>query len=506
MTALMSACVVVVVAMVAAINLALPELAASDLHPSSTGLLWIVDAYIIVFGCLLIPAGSLADRVGRKGVLLAGLATFTVGCLASAAAPTVAFLLGARAVTGLGAALVMPATLSLLMQVTPPVRKPQAIATWSAATGAAGALGNLGGGLILEWLPWQGLFLVIGPLAGVLALLVARLAPRGERHAASLDPRGAALATGSVFLLLLSIIEGPERGWTSNLVVASGTGSALLFVAFVRHALRSDHPMLDPRIFSIPRLRTGAIGVAAVFFGLFALFFVNAQYLQYAKGYSPLTTGVAILPLPLVMVVVSRRSVALAGRIGVRSVVTGGLVVLAAGLAALSFASATTPYLPYVAALVLVAAGMGLSVPSLSTGIVTSLPPAQAGVGSAINSAVREVGAALGVAVVGSVLASSFVRSLPADLQGDGDSVFGTLQAAARLGPVVHDQAVAAFTDAMATGLRAVAVVVLLGAVAAARGLTGAVDAHAQVLQVPARATSRGTTGHGGPRPARPCP
>ena len=472
MTTLMSACVIVVVAMVAAINLALPELAGSDLRPSSTGLLWIVDAYIIVFGCLLIPAGALADRLGRKGVLLAGLGTFTVGCLASAAAPSVPFLLGARGLTGLGAALVMPATLSLLMQVTPPERKPQAIATWSAATGAAGALGNLGGGLILEWLPWQGLFLTIGPLAGVLALFVARIAPRGERRDASLDPVGAALVTGSVFLLLLSIIEGPERGWTSNLVLGSATGAALVFTTFVRHALRSEHPMLDPRIFSIPRLRTGAVGVAAVFFGLFALFFVNAQYLQFAKGYTPLATGVAILPLPLVMVVVSRRSVALAEQVGTRSVVTGGLVVLAVGLASLSFVSATTSYLPYGLALVLVATGMGLSVPSLSTGIVTSLPPEQAGIGSGINSAVREIGAALGVAVMGSVLASSFEHSLPVDLHGQGHSVFQTLRAAEGLGPAVHDQAIVAFTDAMSAGLRVVAVVVLLGAVTAARGLT----------------------------------
>lgn len=470
MTSLMSACVVVVVAMVAAINLALPELAASDLHPSSTGLLWIVDLYIVVFGCLLIPAGSLADRLGRKGILITGLATFTVGCLASAAAPSVPILLGARAVTGVGAALVMPATLSLLMQVTPPERKPQAIATWSAATGAAGALGNLGGGLILEWLSWRGLFLTIGPLAGGLAVLVALLAPRGERHASHLDPSGAALVTGSVFLLLLSIIEGAERGWTSNLVVASLLGATLLFGTFVRHALRVEHPMLDPRVFLISQLRTGAIGIAAVFFGLFALFFVNAQYLQYAKGYSPLATGVAILPLPLVMIVVSRRSVALAARIGVRPVVTAGLVVLALALAALSFVTASTAYVPYGLALVLVATGMGLSVPSLSTGIVTSLPQAQAGVGSGINSAVREVGAALGVAVVGSVLASRFEHALPVGVRDEG-SVFQTLRSTAALGAEVHDQTIAAFTNAMATGLRVAAVVVLLGAVAASRGL-----------------------------------
>lgn len=471
MTALMSSCVVVVVAMVAAINLALPALAGSDLHPTSTGLLWIVDAYILVFGCLLIPAGAIADRIGRKGVLLAGLATFTTGCLASAAAPSVAVLLGARAVTGLGAALVMPATLSLLMQVTPPEHKPHAIATWSAATGAAGALGNLGGGLILQWLPWQGLFLVIGPLAALLALLVARVAPRGERRPASLDPIGAGLLTAAVFSVLLAIIEGPEQGWTSGLVLGAATVAGLLLVGFVGHSRRSDHPMLDPDIFGIADLRAGSIGVAAVFFGLFALFFVNAQYLQYAKGYTPLTTGVAILPLPLAMVVISRRSVGLAQRVGARVVVTAGLLLLAAGLAGLSFATATTPYLPYSLALLLAAAGMGLSVPSLSTGIVTSLPPEQAGVGSGLNSAVREIGAALGVAVIGTVLASSFEHSLPTELQGEGHSVFQTLRAADQLGPAVHTQAIETFTNSMSLGLRVVSLVVLVATIGVGCGL-----------------------------------
>jgi EmrB/QacA subfamily drug resistance transporter len=470
MTTLMSACVVVVVAMVAAINLALPELAGSDLRPTSTGLLWIVDAYILVFGCLLIPAGALADRLGRKGVLLAGLGIFSAGSIGSAAAQTVPVLLGARAVTGLGAALVMPATLSLLLQVTPAERKPHAIATWSAATGAAGALGNLGGGVILQWLPWQGLFLIMGPLATVLALLVARIAPPGERRPASLDPLGAGLVTAAVLLVLLAIIEGPEQGWTSGLVLGAAVGGVALAIAFVRLQLRREHPMIDPRIFSIPKVRTGAIGIAAVFFGLFALFFVNAQYLQYAKGYSPITTGIAILPLPLAMVVTSRVSVALGGRFGARRVVTAGLALLAAGLVAVSFSTAATPYLPYSVGLLLVAAGMGLSVPSLSTGIVTSLPASQAGVGSGINSSVREVGAALGVATVGTILANRFAGSLPTELDGGGRSVFQTLRRAEDLGPSIHAQAVSAFTGSMATALRLVAVIVVAGAIAVARG------------------------------------
>lgn len=471
MPALMSACVVVVVAMVAAINLALPKLSASGLAPSSTELLWIVDAYILVFGCMLIPAGALGDRVGRKGVLLTGLSVFATGCLISAAAPTVAILLAGRVVTGLGAALVMPATLSLLLQVTPPERKPHAIATWTAATGAAGALGNLGGGLILQWMPWQGLFLVVAPIAGLLAVAVARIAPRGERHPASLDLVGAGLLTGTVFAVLVGIIEGPESGWTSPLVLGSFTASIAVFATFVVRSLRITDPLLDPRVFTIARLRTGTFGVGAVFFGLFALFFVNAQYLQFAKGYSPLLTGVAILPLPVGMIVVSRRSVAIAARFGTRPVVTTGMVLVAVGLTALSFATATTPYPPYAVALLAIAAGMGLSVPSLSTGIMASLPPARAGMGSGLNSAAREIGAALGIAVIGTVLTSRFTGALPKALDGRAGSTSQALREAQHLGTAVYTEAVDAFTTAMSAGYRVIAVVVLVGAGLVYRGL-----------------------------------
>ena len=470
MPALMSACVVVVVAMVAAINLALPKLSGSDLQPTSTQLLWIVDAYILVFGGLLIFAGSLADRVGRKGVLIPGLGLFAAGCFVSGWAATTAVVLSGRVISGAGAALVMPATLSLLLQVTPPHRKAQAIAGWSAATGAAGALGNLGGGLILQWLPWQGLFLLFGPLALILAVVVARIAPRGERHPANLDPAGAILLTAAVFALLFGIIEGPEHGWRSPLVMASFAAAIAFVAGFAVHALRTVNPLLDPRIFRIAKLRTGTIGVTAVFFGLFALFFVNAQYLQYAKGHSPLATGIAILPLPITVIVVSRRSVALAARVGSRTVVTGGMLLLSAGLTAMSFMTATTSYPPYGLALLVIALGMGLSVPALSTGIVTSLPTAQAGTGSGLNSAVREVGSALGVAVIGTILTSKFVSAVPAELQGHAESTSQTLRAALELGATVHAQTVTAFTDAMALGFRVVAAIVVVSAIVVAAG------------------------------------
>lgn len=430
MLSLMSACVVVVVAMVASINLALPRLSASSLHPSSSQLLWIVDAYILVFGCLLIPAGALADRLGRKGVLLVGLALFAVGCLGSAAAPGVVSLLVARVVTGVGAALVMPATLSLLLQVTPPERKPHAIAVWTGATGGAGAFGTLASGLTLQWFPWPALFLIYGPVALVLAGVVAWVAPRGERHPGRLDPLGSLILTAVVFAILFGLIESTTRGWTTPVVLGAFLAAAVLLGVFVVHGLRADHPVVDPRLFRIRAVRTGSIGVAVVFFGLFALFFANAQFLQDVRGLSPVVTGLAILPLPVAMFVMSRLSLPIVRRFGKRPVIAAGMLMVAAGLAALSFVGAATPYPWYALGMITVASGMGLSMPSLSEGIMTSVPPARAGMASGLNSAAREVGSALGVAVVGAVIYSS-----------------------------------TSFLPGMATGYRVVAAIVVLGTI-----------------------------------------
>ncbi|MEV7674654.1 MFS transporter [Streptomyces sp. NPDC088752] len=403
--AVMAACSVLVVSLVAAVNLAIPKLAASALAPSPGQLLWIVDTYVLVFGCLLIPAGALGDRYGRKGALLTGLALVAAGALVSAAAPGVAVLIAGRAVTGAGAALVMPATLSLMLEVTEPAGRPQAVAVWTAATGIAGVVGNIGGGLALQYLPWQGLFLAVAPPAAVLGLLAARFAPRGGRRPATLDLPGSALLVAGVGALLYGIIEGPSSGWASARVIGGLLLSAALLALFVTRSLRAERPLLDPRVFRVRRLRAGALGVGTAFFGLFSLFYVNAQYLQYAKGYSPLVAGCAIAPLAIGMMIASRHSIRLAARFG-DGVVAVGLAAIVAGLVLMSFATASTPYLLYALFLVLLSLGMGLCVPVLSAAVMTSLPQDRAGLGSGLNGATRELGSALGVAVMGTALSS----------------------------------------------------------------------------------------------------
>jgi EmrB/QacA subfamily drug resistance transporter len=452
---LMSACVTMAVALVAAINLAIPKLSASDLHPSSSELVWIVDAYVLVFACLLIPAGAFGDRHGRKGALLGGLGLFAAGCLVTALAPGVGVLIAGRVVTGVGAALIMPATLSLTVQAFPAAQRPHAIATWTAATGLAGIFGNIGGGLVLEYLPWEGLFWVMAPIMIVLLAASALLAPRSDRHDADLDLTGSALLTLAFAALLYGIIEGPEQGWSAGRVLGGFAASAAVFAVFTVRALRVRHPLIDPRLFARPRLRAGVLGIGVAFFGLFALFFVNAQFLQYVMGLSPVLTGIAIGPLAIGITVMSRRSVALAARFGGRTVIVAGLLGIAGGLGLLSLAGPDTPYLLYAVYLVVMSVGMGLCVPPLSTAVIGALPHGQAGLGSGLNSASREIGSALGVAVLGTVLTARFTA-------GTGAHSAGAALAAA--GPGGHAHAVAAFAGAVSVGYRVVAVVVLVAA------------------------------------------
>ncbi|NUU26295.1 MAG: MFS transporter [Streptomycetaceae bacterium] len=480
--------------MVAAINLAIPKLAASGLDPSASELLWIVDAYVIVFAGLLIPAGAVGDRFGRKGALLAGLALFTLGATVSAVAGSVPVLLAGRALTGAGAALVMPAPLSILIHATAPARRPQAIATWTLATGIGGLLGNAVGGPILEYLPWRGLFACLAPVGALLLLLAAVALPKVPRTHASLDPVGSALLVAGFLAVLFGVIEGPDRGWTSAGVLGGFAVGAMLLAVFVGYALRAAEPLLDPRLFRRPALRAGVLGILVAFIGLFSLFYVNAQYLQYAQGFSVLRTGFAILPLGVGMVAGTRTSVRLVARFGTRVVTVAGMLLIALGLFLMSLIDAGTPYPQYLVYVTALSLGFGLVGPAMSTTVVAALPPERAGLGSGLNGAAREFGSALGVAVFGSVLSARFAAELP-DGAGPAHSIGQTIGSAGRLGPDGHDQVVTAFTDAMSTGFRTVAAVVLVATVLVGLWSRGGAPAQASGPEEPiTSATTSRTT------------
>ncbi|MFE0172715.1 MFS transporter [Streptomyces sp. NPDC059002] len=402
------ACVLVAQGMVAAINLLVPQLSSSGLHPSSSELLWTVDAYVIVFAGLLIPAGALGDRYGRKGALLTGLGLFAAGATVSALAVSPAMLIAGRGVSGAGAALIMPATMSILMRVAPQEDRPRAVASWTLAAGLGGLVGNLGGGLVGQYLSWRALFWVVMPLAALLAVAVARTTPRTDKtvgdRAPSLDPLGTLLLTGGLLALLFGIIESPMHGWTSTRILAAFALGAALVALFVAHALRSRAPLFDPRVFATPRLRAATLGTAASFFGLFSLFYVNSQYLQYEKGYGAARAGLAIIPLTIGMVFVPKLAARWSGP--PRVIAGGGLLLIGLGLLGASTANGSTPYAVYACWLLVISAGTGLCMPTLTLSVVGSLPPHQAGLGSGLSTSAREVGAALGVAVTGTTLAS----------------------------------------------------------------------------------------------------
>lgn len=458
----MCGCVLLLQSLVAAINLAIAEISAGGLHPSSAEMVWIVDAYVIVFACLLIPAGMLGDRFGRKGMLLTGIAVFGAGALLCALAPDVPVLLTGRCLSGAGAALAMPASMSVLVHVTPVERRASAIASWSATVALGGIVGNAGGALILQAFPWQGLFWAYVPASLLLLAVTAAVAPRVPHGSGSLDMPGAALLTGGLVALLFGIIEGPELGWSSAVVLGAFAVSALLLTLFTRYELRARVVLLDPRLFRRPAVRAGAVGVAAVFFGMFAMLFVNAQFLQYVKGYSPLRTGFAIVPMAVGMGVVTQLSVRWARRFGERRVVGAGLLLVVAGLLLMSTATRATPYALYTAWLLVLAAGIGMAMPSLSAGILAALPAHRAGMGSGLNGAARELGAALGIACTGTVLNLRFTDQLPQALAGDAHSTSAALAAAAGRSERLHTAAVDSYTRAVATGYQTAAAVVLL--------------------------------------------
>ncbi|QIS07589.1 MFS transporter [Nocardia brasiliensis] len=460
----MRACVALVVGMIAATNLAVPLLAAGELHPSASALIWIVDMYVIFFACLVIPGGAAGDRFGRKGVLLAGLGLFAAGALVSAGAPTVVVLLVGRAITGVGAAAVLPNTLAVLLHAVPADRRAATIATWASMSGLGGVIGNIGGGAILSSGSWRWLFLAAVPLTLALLALSALIAPVSPRHARRIDPLGTLLLVGASVALLLGIVEGPEAGWGSVPVISGFVCAAVLFVAWTVVELKVEHPLLDPRLFRLPRLRGACLGMTTVFFGMFALFYVNASFLQYAKGFGVLSTGLGIVPLTIPMLFGPRYVGGLVARIGLDATVASAFVLIGGGLLGLSTSGARTPYLCYAAWLVVLGIGLTLALPSLSGAIASALPPAQAGVGAGLQATTREFGSALGVAVIGTVLTARFAAALPPDIRAEHDphTVAEALAATtdARSGDVV-----AAFVSSADLGLWVIGVAVLgLGA------------------------------------------
>ena len=398
-----------------ALNVALPTLG-RQLHAGTSSLAWVVDVYVLCFAGLLLPAGALGDRLGRKGALQSGLVLYLAAAVCGAYATGVGPLIAARAVMGIGAALIMPGTLSILAAVFPPAERPTAIAIWASVAGGSVAVSIIWSGAMLENFWWGAIFLGMAAVAA-LALVAGFFVLPTSRHPQEgrFDVLGALISVVGVTGLLYGFIQAPDDGWASApILLAFGIGVAGLvaFIAWERHVA---HPMLDVAFFAERRFSLGCLSIAAAYLALFGMYFVFTQYLQLVRGYSPLEAGLYALPAGLAQFAVANLAKPLVARVGFRPVLVAGLLASTAGLLVLATSGTTTPIWGAELGLALLGVGIGLTMPPATGAIMSSLPPHKAGVGSAVNDLARELGGAFGIGVLGSITVSRYrTRLAPA--------------------------------------------------------------------------------------------
>ncbi len=446
------------------LNVALPTLV-RDLHATTTQLQWIVDAYVLVFAGLLLVAGSVADRVGRKKLFCAGLLTFAAGSAWAAFSGSTGMLIAARASMGIGGAVMMPATLSLITSIfTGTGERQRAIGLWAGTSGLGVALGPIIGGALLARFWWGSVFLINVPVAVAAFACAVPLIPESRKHTARRpDLAGAALSMTGLGLLLWSLIEAPVRGWSSARVLAAGVGGITVLALFAWWESRTAHPMLKLAFFRNRAFSGAVCSVAMVTFGLFGTLFLLTQFLQFSLGYSALAAGTRVLPAAGMIAVIAPLSALLLRVTTVRYTVTAGLACIAVGLWLLSGSTVTSTYVSLLPGIMLLGAGAGLAMPAATESVMGSLPADDTGVGSAVNGTFLQTGGALGVAVIGSLLNTRYAGRIAATLapyhvpgaisQAVQGSLGAALEVAARIGGLPGTELAGAARSAFASGM-----------------------------------------------------
>jgi DHA2 family multidrug resistance protein-like MFS transporter len=447
------------------VNVALPTIS-RDLHASTSALQWVVDGYTLSFAGLLLLGGNLGDRLGRRRFLQLGLVLFGTFSVGAALSHSTGELIAARALMGVGAALVYPATLAILNSVFTAARERAiAIGVWSAVSGLAVAIGPVSGGALLRHFSWSSVFYVSVPLV-VLAVIGGRILLPESRdpEAGRFDPLGAVLSVAGIALLTWSIIEAPQHGWWSFATVGGILGALVILGGFGWSQARRPDPMLDVRLFRNPRFSAASVAIALSFFGLFGFIFMITQYFQVVRGYDPLGAGLATLPFAFVTAGFSPVAMLLMRRVGTKLVVAAGLLLMSGGFVVAATTGVSSPYWGNViAAMALMAAGLGLTTGPATDAIMGALPPGKAGAGSAVNDTTREVGGTLGVAIVGSVLNSTYGSHVLSGLtalgasastgHAAGQSVVAGMNVAARFPAPLREAAEATVRSAFVTGV-----------------------------------------------------
>lgn len=464
-----------VVSSMVALNAALPDIA-RETSATQAQLTWVIDGYTLALACLLLPAGAIGDRYGRRGALLIGLTVFILASGAPLIFDSPVELIVARTVAGAGAAFIMPATLSLLTSAFPKSERNKAVGIWAGVVGTGAIVGFLATGGLLQFWAWQSIFATFSIVGIALLILTCTVPSSRDANAAPLDWVGAALIGTAVAVFVLGVVEAPTRGWTDPGVWGCMAGGIALAAAFTLTQLRRTHPLLDVRLFGRPDFATGSIGMTFLFFANFGFFFVSMQYIQLVMGYSPLQTAFALCPLAIPVLVLGTTTYLYLPILGLRMSVFIGLVLIAAGLLCMRLLELDSSYLDFAWPLLIMSTGIGLCTTPTTAAIVGAVPDEKQGVASAVNDTTRELGAALGIAVAGSILAAQYQNLLAPALHTTAEELRGpalhslaeALTVSEHMGPQGQQLATLAqqaFLEATNAALLAMAIVLAVAAV-----------------------------------------
>ncbi len=412
------------------VNIAFPDISASFAGSGRDALSWVLDGYFVVIAALLVPAGGLADRFGHKRIFLLGVAGFTAASLLCAVAPSLELLIAFRVIQGIGAAMIAPTSLALVLDAFPPERRAAGVGLWGAAAAAAAAIGPTLGGALVELSDWRLVFLVNLPLGGAVVFAGVRsLRERPKRDTHLPDLPGAAMLASSLALITLAIVEGNDWGWTATATLGCFATAAALLAGVVYRSIRHPRPIVEPELFRHRSFRLGNLGTLLFAAAFFSLILGNVVFLTSIWGYTVLQAGAATLPGPTLSTVVAGPAGRLADRFGHRAVIVPGTFFFAAGVMVLRSAGATPDWLGlWLPGSLLTGIGIGLAVPTLGAASVRDVPIERFATASAVNAAVRQVGAVLGTAILVAIVGEPATLQAALDVSNDA-YVFSVLAA-----------------------------------------------------------------------------
>jgi len=464
-----------VVASMTALNTALGDIAVAT-SATQTQLTWIVDGYTVALACLLLPAGAVGDRYGRRGALLTGLVVFSLASVAPALLHSPAQIIAGRALAGTGAAFVMPATLSLLTVAYPKEQRMRAVGIWAGTAGSGGVIGMLGSGLLLRFWDWHAIFWSLGAAGLAIFAMACTISPSRDHDAPRVDWWGAVLIAAAVAIGVFAILQAPTRGWDDIQVWGGLVLGAIIAGLFAAFEFRRKQPLLDVRLFADPSFATGVATIVVLFGGTFGFFFLAMQYVQQIMGYSPMMTAVALGPFMVPLGICSALSWWYVPKLGLRLVLFLGTLLMAVGFLCMLVLDLHSSYLHFAWPTLILSTGIGICTAPTTSAIMAAVPDEKQGVASAVNDTARELGGALGIAVAGSILAGSYSDELRPRLTGfpepvrgpASDSLAKAVEISEKLGPQGDQLATlsqTAFLHAMHASTIAMAVIVAVAAV-----------------------------------------